>query len=235
MTILILGALEEEVQGIRSAMENVTEEKVGAFVVWRGKLNKKSLLLCRCGIGKVNASAAASAILTCNPDVAGVINTGVAGGVGKGLRRGDVVLGTKTVQHDVDSTPDGLRKGQIDGFESEFFDADPALSAQLIRALTREGIPYREGVIASGDQFIASDEKANAIACEFGALACEMESAAIAQVCALYKVPFVALRAISDNGGDNAIGSFYEFLHTAAEKNVRAIKRFTSDVETVVG
>ena len=73
---------------------------------------------------------------------------------------------------------------------------------------------------------MADKATAEKIAAEFGAAACEMESAAIAQVCALYRVPFLPLRAISDGGDDDAIQSFYEFLHAAAANNARAIIRF---------
>ena len=118
------------------------------------------------------------------------------------------------------------RKGQIEGFESEFFDGDKAMLEGMENALKLENIAYHKGIIASGDRFIADKTAADKINSDFGAISCEMESAAIAQVCALYNVPFLAMRAISDNGGDGAIESFYEFLHRAAENNAKAIKRF---------
>lgn len=221
----ILGALDEEIDGIRAALENVQVEKTGAFPVWRGSYAGKEVLLGRCGVGKTNAAAATSAALTAFPAITRVINTGVAGGLG-GVRRGDVVLGTRTVHHDFDQTPDGLRKGQVNGFDSEFFDADPMLLHEMENALHAEKIAYRKGIIASGDQFIASKDRAARIAEDFGASACEMESASVAQVCALYGVPFLALRAVSDDGGDGAVESFYAFLHAAAANNARAVLRF---------
>ena len=226
METLVIGALNEEINGLRAALENAESRKLGPFEVHCGKFGGKSLFLCRCGVGKTNAAAATSAVLTAFPSVKRVINTGVAGGIGGGIKRCDVALGIKTVHHDYDQTPDGYRKGQVDGFDSEFFDADKKMLELMERALKNENIRYVKGVIASGDQFIASKETAKRINGEFGAIACDFESAPIAQVCALYKIPFLSLRAISDDGGDGAVTSFYEFLHSAAEKNASAIKAF---------
>lgn len=226
MTTLVLGALEEEIADVRAAMQHTQEKKAGIYTVLCGMIGGQELYISKCGVGKVNAAAAASAILTAFPQIDRVINTGVAGGIGKGLHRGDVVVGTQTVQHDFDATADGKRKGQIEGFDSEFFASDPALCASMAQALSAEKIVFTAGVIASGDRFVADKATAEKIAAEFGAAACEMESAAIAQVCALYRVPFLPLRAISDGGDDDAIQSFYEFLHAAAANNARAIIRF---------
>ena len=222
MKTLIMGALDEEIDGIYAAMKDRREIKAGAFTVFCGKLYKEDILLCRCGVGKVNAAAATSAVLAVLGGADRVINTGVAGGIGKGIKRGDVVLGTRTVQHDFD----GKRKGQIEGFDSEFFDGDTYMLEKMERALSAENIPYHKGIIASGDKFIADNAVADGLNAEFGAISCEMESAAIAQVCALYGVPFLAMRAISDNGGDGAVESFYEFVHKAANNNARAINEF---------
>ncbi len=226
METLILGALEEEIAGILAEMENVREEKAGPFAIHCGVLRGQRVLLCRCGVGKTNAAAAASAILATHPSVGCVLNTGVAGGIGGGLRRGDVALGAHTVHHDYDQTPDGLRKGQVQGFDSEYFAADAGVLKDMRQALEAEKIDFRVGTIASGDQFIADNTVAARIHTEFDAIACDFESAPIAQVCALYGVPFLAVRAVSDDGGNGAVMSFYEFLHVAAQKNVRAICRF---------
>ena len=226
MTLLIIGALEEEIEGVKKLLFRPVEGKAGAFRYTRGKLENCELIVCRCGVGKTNAAAAVSAILACVKGVDGVINIGVAGGIGEGVKRGDIVLGERTVHHDYDQTPDGLKKGQVQGFDSEFFAGDGKLLKKLERVLTEQNIRYTVGLIASGDQFIASDKEAKRINSEFGALACDFESAPIAQVCCLYGVPFVSIRAISDNGGDGAVESFYEFLLKAVANSTRAISAF---------
>lgn len=226
MYTLILGALDEEVSAIRAAMQSARQEKAGAFDVTCGRVGERNIIVCRCGIGKVHAAAATAAILTAFAGADGVINTGVAGGLDPALARGDVVLGTKTVQHDFDSTADGLQRGQVAGFEEVYFPADEKLLSGLERALQNEKIAYRKGCIASGDIFVADVGKAEEIRALFGASVCEMESAAIAQVCALFGVPFVALRAVSDDGREGAVESFYAFLHRAADTNARAVLRY---------
>ena len=226
MKILIIGALEEEIEGVKGLLSGAKEEKAGAFTYARGKVENCELLVCRCGVGKTNSAAASSAILACEKKVDGVINIGVAGGIGKGVMRGDIVLGERTVHHDYDQTPDGLRKGQVQGFDSEYFCGSKQMIDILERALTEQNIRYKVGIIASGDQFIASDSEAKRIYGEFGALACDFESAPINQVCCIYGVPFVSMRAISDNGGDGAVESFYEFLARAAQNATKAIEAF---------
>ncbi len=222
---LILGALDEEIDGIRNAIK-AEVVKVGAFEIYRGNYGKSKIIVCRCGIGKVSSAAATAAILTVFPSIARVINTGVAGGIGGGVKRTDVVLGARAVQHDFDCTADGLEKGHVPGFDDVFFDGDEKMLLRMERALKAEGIKYHKGIIASGDMFVADKDTAQNIHDRFGAIACEMESAAIAQVCRIYNVPFIAMRAISDDGGDGAVASFYEFVHIAADNNIRAIKRF---------
>lgn len=226
MKLLILGALTEELESLKNGMTDKTVLHAGAYDCDAGHLNSAEIILCKCGVGKVNAASAAASILTAIPDINAVINTGVAGGIGGGIKRGDIALGIKTVHHDYDQTPDGLRKGQIQGFDSEFFDGDEKLLATMEQALQKENVRYVKGVIASGDQFIASKAAATRINGEFGAIACDFESAPIAQVCAIFGVPFIAMRAISDNGEEGAVGSFYEFLTTAAERNCKAITAF---------
>ena len=226
MTVLIIGALEEEIEGVKRLLGNAKAERAGAFNYTRGKVENCELLVCLSGVGKTNAAAAASAILACEKKIDGVINIGVAGGIGEGVKRGDIVLGERTVHHDYDQTPDGLKKGQVQGFDSEYFYGSKQLITLLERALTEQNVGYKVGIIASGDQFIASNKEAKRINGEFGALACDFESAPIAQVCCLYGVPFVSMRAISDNGGDGAVESFYEFLTKVTVNSTKAIAAF---------
>ena len=223
MTILIIGALEEEIDGVKGFLKGAKEKSAGVFKYTRGKVENCTLLVCRCGVGKTNSAAATSAILACEKKIDGVINIGVAGGIGEGVKRGDIVLGERTVHHDYDQTPDGLKKGQVQGFDSEFFYGNERLITLLECALRANSVSYKIGIIASGDQFIASDSEAKRIYGEFGALACDFESAPIAQVCHIYGVPFVSMRAISDNGGDGAVESFYSFLTKVIGNSTKTI------------
>lgn len=224
--ILLLGAMKIEIEGLAERFACGKPRKIGAFWVREGVAGKYKILCCECGVGKVNSASAASAILCDQKDIDLVINLGVAGGVGNGLRQGDVVVGTRCVQHDYDQQADGLQKGQVNGFDGVYFECDAQAVERMAKVLAALGLRHASGVIASGDQFICSKQKAQSIRDGFSALACDMESAAIAQVCALYGVRYLAMRAISDGGDDGAVRSFYEFVTTAAEASARAVAAF---------
>lgn len=225
MEVLIVGALQAEIDGLLGELDAREDVRAGAFVLHRGRISGHTVYLCKCGVGKVYAAAATAAALTQFPDIACVLNIGVSGGIG-GSKRGTIVISDKTVHHDFDGTPDGLRLGQLEGFDSEFLPCDGAVVQTLVRALKAENLDYRVGTIASGDQFIASKKKGDWIASAFGAIACDFESAPINQVCLVFGVPFAAVRAISDSGDEDAIESFYAFLQRVAAYGTRAVKKF---------
>lgn len=151
------------------------------------------------GIGKAGAARAATEfILTQHPDC--IINSGCAGGIGAGVRVFDIVVGTQYAYHDV-NCGDGFLPGQLQG-EPQRFEADPSL-AQAALSL-RAGRPLHGGLICSGDQFLTTPEDdARVLSLYPDALACDMESAAIAQVCLHYGVPFLSFRMISDVHGSH--------------------------------
>ena len=148
----------------------------------------------KAGIGKVNAARTATElILTQRPDC--IINSGVAGGIDARLQVGDFVVGTEVAYHDVWCGEGNLR-GQVQGLPQRFA-ADPGLIRKVESLQCAHTI--HKGLICTGDQFISSLEEDLRIKALYpDALACDMESAAIAQVCHLYGVPFLCFRAISD-------------------------------------
>ena len=149
------------------------------------------------GIGKAGAARAATElILQERPDC--IINSGCAGGVAPGLRVFDIVLGARTAYHDV-WCGEGNLPGQIQGLP-QCFEADPALLRTALSLQDRH--PLRSGLICTGDQFLTTPEDdARVLGIYPDALACDMESAAIAQVCRHYGVPFLSFRLISDVHG----------------------------------
>ena len=146
------------------------------------------------GIGKVNAARTATElILRESPDC--IINSGVAGGIDNVLKVGDFVVGTQVAYHDVWCGEGNLR-GQVQGLPQRF-DAD----AKLLKAVDKLdcSTTIHKGLICTGDQFISSLEEDLKIKALYpDALACDMESTAIAQVCHHFGVPFLSFRAISD-------------------------------------
>ena len=148
----------------------------------------------RSGIGKAAAARAATElILRERPDC--IINSGCAGGLAPGQQVFDIVLGAQTAYHDV-WCGEGNLPGQVQG-EPQRFDADPAL-LELARSLPCS-YPVHCGLICSGDQFLTTAEATAKVRSLYpDALACDMESAAIAQVCRHYGVPFLSFRVLSD-------------------------------------
>ncbi|SKC50901.1 adenosylhomocysteine nucleosidase [Bacteroidales bacterium WCE2004] len=174
------------------------------------------------GIGKADAARAATEfILTEHPDC--IINSGCAGGVGAGLNVFDIVIGGQTAYHDV-WCGEGNLPGQVQGLPQRF-DADPAL---LRAALTLQtALPVRSGLICTGDQFLTDPEDdARVLEIYPDALACDMESAAIAQVCHHYGVPFLSFRMISDvhGSGQDATALYKDFWAKVADDSFSFLK-----------
>ena len=146
------------------------------------------------GIGKAGAARAATEfILKEHPDC--IVNSGCAGGIGAGVHMFDVVVGSQYAYHDV-NCGDGFLPGQLQG-EPQRFDADPALLQTALSLKTER--PLHGGLICSGDQFLTTPEQDAAVLSIYpDALACDMESAAVAQVCRHYGVPFLSFRIVSD-------------------------------------
>ena len=164
------------------------------------------------GIAKVNAAITAlQMIIDKRPDC--IINTGVAGGLGNNVRMGDVVIGAENAYHDV-WCGEGYDGGQVQGLPTRF-PADPELLAKASQI--KLDTPVHTGLICSGDQFLLTHESEEKILKLFlDALACDMESAAMAHVCFLKKVPFLSFRIISDTHseglGEEMYNDFWEHV-----------------------
>lgn len=222
----IIGAMEIETQGIIDKMTCVERRKTEKFEFCKGRLCGKETVVCKCGIGKVNSAAAAAVMINTYPEISLVISVGVAGGINPNVRQGDIVIGERTVYHDYDATADGVEKGRVSDYDFTYFQSDSESVERMRGILENKGIKCYVGVIATGDMFVGSNEKSEQIRAEFGADACDMESAAIAQAAYLMNRKFFSMRAISDNGNDGAIEDFYSFVTKAAKVSTDAIIGF---------
>ena len=138
---------------------------------------------------------------------------------------GDVVFAGSVVEHDMDITPLGYPMGYVCGIDRVEMEADEKATALLMEEARHvyDGTVW-QGLIASGDQFIAGGEKMSRILQYFPkTMACEMEGAAIGHAAVLGQVPFVVLRAISDNGNDDAKVDFPQFAQMASKKSVQLL------------
>lgn len=221
----IIGAMEVEVASLKEKMENKETKTVSGIEFVKGTLCGTEAVVAKCGVGKVFAALCAQTmILEYSPDC--IINTGVAGSLSEKLGVCDVAVASAVVQHDMDTSPIGDPVGLISGINVVEIPADKAVSDRLCSIVKESGTNCVSGIIASGDQFIASKEKKEYIEKTFGAIACEMEGAAIGHVCFVNKVPFAVLRAISDNADGSSHLDFPTFAAKAAELSISVIEGF---------
>lgn len=219
----IIGAMDIEVDGIISNMTNTQFEEISSMKFVSGELYGKRIVVCKCGIGKVFAGICAQTmILKYAPKI--IINSGVAGALGEKLCVLDAVVATSVVQHDMDTSPLGDPVGLISGINVVNIEADKKISKALENSAKELQISVKRGIIASGDQFIANDEKKQYIKDTFSASACEMEGGAIAQACYVNKIPFAILRTISDGKGE--VLDYFTFSERAAVQAIKIIKNF---------
>ena len=214
----IIGAMDIEIEHINAVMEEKEEFTVSGALYTRGRLDGKDVVTAVCGIGKVFAAMCAQTMIV-KFGADKVINTGVAGGLTDKTDILDTVVATALVQHDMDTTYFGDPRGLISGINVVEFPCDKALAEKITANV--EGNCVR-GIVASGDCFVADNDKKKEISETFNAVACEMEGAAIAQVCYVNKIPFCVLRTISD-GANGEEMSYERFRVVAAEKAANVI------------
>lgn len=222
MVIGIIGAMAQETKLLIENMRNVEKVKVDALEFVVGNINSKQVVLVESGIGKVN-SAIATTLLITQFKVDYVINTGSAGAIDHSLHIGDIVVSNQVAYHDADATAFGYKMGQIPQMPLYYL-ANTKLVETAINSIDSLGMTSIVGEIVSSDSFIASSEKINTIRYHFPLAKCsEMEGASIAQVCYVFSVPFVVVRAISDSANEKASVSFDEFIVTAGENSAKMV------------
>ena len=225
MVFGIIAAMSEELEILLKDMD-LEDKKIKANMTFnKGKLWGKDVVAVVCGIGKVNA-AICTQILASEYNVDKVINVGVAGGIGKEIYPGDIVIAYNLVEHVMDTTAFGDPHGQIPRMDTFDFKCDSALIEAAKKACAKlDGdIHTFVGRIVSGDVFVADIEKIKWLEKEFSALSCEMEGASIAHVCYSNKIPFVIIRSISDNANNGAHMDFEKFTPIAVKNSTALLK-----------
>lgn len=196
----IIGAMDVEVELLQSAMRAegpTATERVAAMECTTGTLSGTPVVVAQCDVGMVNA-AAFTQMLIDRFEVAGIVNTGVAGSLDATIDIGDIVVATDAVNHIMDVGNLGYAPGQTPGLDALAFPADAKWRAAAMAAASELKVTACEGRIASGDRFVREEADKDHIRDTFDASCCEMEGAAIAQTCWLNHVPFAIVRAISD-------------------------------------
>ena len=232
----LMSAMHEELSLLLAAMPDEQRVSVGGRDFWQGHWQGHSVVVVLSRIGKVAAATTATALIE-RFGVDRVVFTGVAGGIGRGVRVGDVVLADSLVQHDMDASP-LFPRHEVPLYGRSRFATDARLSqglglaAQQVLARVADHVggdavaefalhapQLHRGLIASGDRFVSTTAECQALQQALPeALAVEMEGAAVAQVCADYGVPFAALRTVSDRADDDAHADFGRFIRAVASR-----------------
>jgi adenosylhomocysteine nucleosidase len=221
----IICAMEIELEAIKSLAQDAEEISIGYFNFTKCTVYGKKTVLCVCGIGKVFAALCCQTmILTFSPDI--IINVGVGGNLTSSLKIGDITVADGLIQHDMDTSPLGDPPGLISGINIIRFDCDKNTVNTLCSICDELGITYSKGIIATGDRFVASKEEKQRIVQTFNAVSCDMEGCAIAQACYISKIPFAAIRAISDDADNGSPDDYPEFCRTSAKKSAELMKEF---------
>lgn len=222
----IIGAMDVEVATLKEAASVTDTTEIAGMDFCEGTIGEKSVVIVKCGMGKVNAGVCANTLIN-DFGCTAIINTGVAGSLDNNIDIGDIIVSTDAVQHDFDAEPIGFAKGEVPYTGLYAFPADETLRAAAVKAV-KESAPdvnVHEGRVCSGDQFIASKEQKDRIVSNFGGMCCEMEGGAIGQMCYLNNTPFVIIRAVSDKPDETEIVEYKEFEAIAAA-NCAGIVRY---------
>jgi len=233
--------MAQEIDEVKTLLTEKTIVKIAnrEFVV--GKIGTVRCVVAFSKWGKVAASITATLMIQ-EFAVTDLFFIGTAGALAEGLKVGDIVISKRLVQHDLDARPI-ISRFELPLLNRVYIDSDPDLTDLAGRAVSRlinkgvENMVGQEvakafdlhptlhfGDIASGDQFINSDEKRMEILGLLPNVLCvEMEGAAVAQTCLEFGTPFTVIRTISDTADHNARIDFGKFIIEVADAYSRAI------------
>lgn len=227
----LIGAMAEEIELIKDKLSDGSARMYAGITFYEGTLDGASIVLCKSGVGKVNA-AVCTQLLVDRFAVSHVVFTGVAGALDPRLEIGDIVISTDCMQHDMDVTALGFPRGTIPYEDVSVFAADETLVELAGRAGNglADGTRVLRGRVLSGDQFIADRELVARLHNELEGACVEMEGAAVAQVCAMNGLPFVVIRSMSDKADGSADVNFLEFTKLASLRSSELVERLLAEL-----
>lgn len=213
----IIGAMQEEINELLNNMSDMKHTEKAGILFHSGQIEGQPIILCKCGVGKVNA-AVCTQILIDTFQVEAVIFTGVAGALHPDLQIGDLVISSDCMQHDMDVSPLGFARGMIPYADTSIFPADPLLIKHAYECSTAAFAgSVMIGRVLSGDQFIANRDTVRNLYSDLNGACTEMEGAAVAQTCYMNHIPYVVIRSMSDQADGSAVVNFSEFTIMAAK------------------
>ncbi|GAA0135798.1 5'-methylthioadenosine/adenosylhomocysteine nucleosidase [Paenibacillus sp. YSY-4.3] len=228
-TIGLMGAMDEEIALLLEQVERQNTVVHAGISFVTGLLHGKEVVVCRSGVGKVNA-AATTQVLVDRFEADTILFTGVAGAVHPELNIGDIVISSSCQQHDMDVTPLGFARGMIPYQDVSDFPADKKLirlAEEVCSKLCADN-NFIVGKVLSGDQFISDRDYVRELHETMDGACVEMEGAAVAQVCHMNHVPYVILRSMSDKADGTADVNFAEFTVLAAKRSFEILNEMVA-------
>jgi len=232
--VAIVAAMPEELSALLQAMPPGQHVQRAGRTFWLSSWCGHEVVAVLSRIGKVAAATTTTLLLT-EFGVDRVLFTGVAGGLGEGVRVGDVVVADALLQHDMDASP-LFPRFELPGLGVDRLRADADLVALVVQAagevlseahlhgLVQSAPRVHQGLVISGDLFVDTTSESAALRLALPeALAVEMEGAALAQVCHDFGVPFAVIRTISDRADDAAHVDFQRFVLEVASRYSLAV------------
>ena len=224
----IIGAMDVEVQAIKNKMHDIEESNYLDSIFYKGKIKDKEVVLCKSGVGKVNA-AIITTILLYHFDIDFVINIGTAGGLKSDQETLDIVISDRVIQYDFDTSyldgPEGL------GICCQ---SDKGLGEKVKNAFDKNHIEANIyfGDIISGDKFVGDNDLIKDLRGKFPqAIACEMEAGAVGQACEKFSTPFVVIRSLSDIvDKDNSENDFLKNVEITSKRSADMVESFIENI-----
>jgi len=215
--LAIMGAMQEEITPLLEYFTDINIIEYANNKYYEAKFGDLDVVIAYSKIGKVFSTLTATTLIEhfgCDT----LLFSGVAGGINPELKIGDLIVANKLSQHDLDITAFGHPFGYVpEG--SVYVPTNERLKNIALEVAKENNIKIIEGIIATGDQFVADEKRKEFISSIFNADALEMEGASVAVVCDALNVPCLILRAISDVADMDAGFNFDEFLEISAQKS----------------
>jgi len=210
------------------ALENTQKEKCGSYIVRHGTINGTPVMVVRCGVGLERASAATQTLIS-KLNVSRIVMSGTAGGVESNLKLGDTIISEEIIYHD--GVIKSLQKDKSFN-DNTTFKADENMLLSIRK--TVENTPRSQAIyfgrIASGNKFVTR-KMFSMIAEKHHAFCVDMETAAVAHVCAINEIPFIAVRSVTDTSEKSGILNFYKNVTLAANNSFAVVVKLLNELE----
>lgn len=234
----LIGAMAEEISLLKDSMEIIETNEYAGMTYMTGELEGQRFVLLQSGIGKVNATIGTQ-IMIDRFSIDRILFTGLAGAMVPNLSPGDIVVSNYVVQYDFDLTPFGRRHGELPDV-GRMIEADPRLVKLACYGFDdifkhiNDAPRLMVGTIVSGDRFVSDESQIEWLQREFGAIAIEMEGAAVGYTCYVNKIPFVIMRTISDSASSDAKDEFEKYLSEASKHSFQIISSILKTINHAV-